>query len=120
LATLDEFHETRACRGGEINVASEGCAAVSTAAGYAPEEMVPTVPITPTRPLRVAATSALAPGAITSMTGTSSCSRSASAAAAVAVLHAMITADALKSFTKEVASSTAWERTSSRGFDPYG
>ena len=49
---------------------------------------MPTVPMTPTAPVRVAATSARAPGSITPTTGTGSSALSSSSAAAAAVLHA--------------------------------
>ena len=74
---------------------------------YAPDEIVPTVPITPTRPDTVAVTNALAPGSITSITGTGSSSRSSSSPAAVAVLQATTTAFTPKSLTRLHASSLA-------------
>ena len=69
--------------------------------------MVPTVPMTPTSPLRVACTSALAPGSTTSMTGTGSSAFRSSSAAAEAVLHATTMAFTSKSFTRLQASSRA-------------
>ena len=68
------------------------------ARSYAPDEIVPTVPITPTRPDAVAVTNARAPGSMTSITGTGSSSRSSSSPAAVAVLQATTTAFTPKSF----------------------
>ena len=68
---------------------------------------MPTVPITPTLPVLVVVTSAFAPGAITSITGTGSSWRRSSSPAAVAVLQATTIAFASKSSTRLQASSWA-------------
>ena len=82
--------------------------------------MVPTVPMTPALPLRVARTSASAPGSTTSITGTGSSAFRSSSAAADAVLHATTTAFTSNSFTKLQAIWRANSRTSSWGRGPYG
>ncbi len=74
-----------------------------------------TVPITPTLPLRVAFTSACAPGSITLMTGTGISSTSSSSAAAAAVLHATTTALTSCSLTRLQASWRAKVFSSSIG-----
>ena len=92
----------------------------STARAYAPDDTVPTVPITPTRPDRVAWTRARAPGSITSKTGTGSSAASSPRPAAAAVLQATTTALASKSLTRLQASSRAKTLTSPWGLGPYG
>jgi hypothetical protein len=59
-----------------------------TALEYAPDSIVPTVPITPTLRLSVDLTAARAPGSTTPMTGTSKVRWAAASPAAVPVLHA--------------------------------
>ena len=88
LAALDELDEAGARRGRELDVGTGGRdgPVVRTRAD------VPTVPITPTRPLRVAGTSACAPGSITPITGTGISSTRSSSAAAAAVLQATMIA----------------------------
>jgi hypothetical protein len=58
------------------------------ALSYAPELMVPMVPITPMLPEREVCTAARAPGSTTPMTGTGSSALSTGSACAVAVLQA--------------------------------
>jgi putative heme-binding domain-containing protein len=72
---------------------------------YAPESIVPTVPITPTFLLRVVCTKALTPGSITLTTGTGKVSFNCSSATDAAVLHATTMSFTSKSFTKLVAIS---------------
>jgi hypothetical protein len=80
---------TNSTKPGHAALASLTGAPVSAIAWtYAPDEIVPTVPITATRPVVVAWTSALAPGRTTSMIGTGNSSRRSSSPAAVAVLQA--------------------------------
>ena len=79
---------------------------------------MPTVPMTPTLPLRLAFTSARAPGATTSITGTGSSASSSSSAAAEAVLQATTMAFTSWSFTRLHASWCANSRTSACGRGP--
>ncbi len=60
LAPLDELDETRARRARQVD-RGVGIEAATTR-WYAPEAMVPTVPITPTRPVTVARTAGPQPG----------------------------------------------------------
>jgi len=76
--------------------------------------------MTPTLPVRLAFTSARAPGATTSTTGTGNSASSSSSAAADAVLHATTMAFTSKSSTRLHAIWWANSRTSDCGRGPYG
>ena len=85
---------------------------------YAPDEMVPTVPMTPTLLLCVTRTSARAPGSTTPTTGTGISRSSSSSATEAAVLHATTISLTPKSLTRLQANSRAYPRTSSAGLLP--
>ena len=93
-------------------------ATAATSRWYAPDEMVPTVPITPTRWLRVASTSDATPGSMTPTTGTGSSACSSSSAAAVAVLQATTTTLTSCTSTSHRLIWWAKPRTSSSGRGP--
>ena len=86
---------------------------------YAPDAIVPVVPITPTRPLRVAATVRREAGSITPTTGTSYSSRALSKNTDAAVLHA-ITIILAPRATRSSAIAVEYRMISSRGLGPYG
>ena len=66
VAGLDELDEARARGARELDAGAS-----PAARWYAPDAIVPTVPITPTRPVRVAAAAARTPGSTTPITGIS-------------------------------------------------
>ena len=94
--------------------------APATAFSYAPEAIVPTVPITATQLFSVALTRARAPGSTTPITGTESELCNSSNATDAAVLHATTIILTSKSFTKLFAISRAKLRTSLADLLPYG
>ena len=64
---LDELDESRAGGTGQLDTGDEGGGGPLVA----PDEIVPTVPMTPIRPVRVALAAARRPGSITPIKGTS-------------------------------------------------
>jgi hypothetical protein len=84
---------------------------------YAPDEIVPTVPMTPTRPVSVTCRAARMPGAITPMTGMSTRACNCSSAAAAALLHATTSILMRRSRSRSVISNE-YLQTSSAGFGP--